>query len=204
MMVEHKQIGWKFWLMWGLVALVSTVLGFAIMFVGLGEVLDSVPSWVFGIALGVLFGTLRAIGHWLLLRRQIKDVVLWIPLTVAAWVIFWPLNLVGVFGEAAEGDIGGKILEGLLHGAIFGLLLGVAQWLVLRAKVERAYWWILVLVVSWAVSAATADGLRAALGPEATGIDLLIGLLLADWLNGIGIVWLLHQRVPEPVTPTQS
>jgi membrane associated rhomboid family serine protease len=25
-----------------------------------------------------------------------------------------------------------------------------------------------------------------------TGLDFLIGLLLADWLNGHGMVWLLH------------
>lgn len=185
-------ISWKVWLQWAGITILSLILGF-VLFIVLGETLDNSPPWVFGLALGLWFGFLRATGQWLVLRRVLANIGSWIPLTVLAWVLFWTLNMIGVFGEAAESDVTGKILEGLFHGAIFGVFIGVAQWRILRERVTRARTWIAILAVCWAIAAATGDGLRAAIGPDFAGLDLLIAFGLADILSGFGIVWVLRQ-----------
>jgi len=76
--------------------------------------------------------------QWLALRRLVSP--LWIGATFAAWAIFWAVNLAGFLGNGS--DVLGKVIEGLGHGALFGALLGVFQWLVLRSKTANANWWI--------------------------------------------------------------
>jgi hypothetical protein len=72
---------------------------------------------------------------------------------------------------------------------LFGLALGVGQWLVLRNQLPGAGRWITVTTVSLALALAVAAGL----GGE--GRELLsIGAagLLAGALTGLGMVWLLR------------
>jgi hypothetical protein len=59
---------------------------------------------------------------------------------------------VGVVVDYAEGSVMGIILSG----AVFGALLGVVQWLVLRRRVSRSGWWVLASTVGGAVGGAMA------------------------------------------------
>lgn len=93
-------------------------------------------------------------------------------------------------------------------GAVMGLLLGLVQWLVLRAQVSRAGWWIVAMTVSGALFL---PGLLTTLGtlgelPFATGVDALLtpvwmiflipaALLFPAIITGATFVWLVRRPV---------
>jgi hypothetical protein len=105
-------------------------------------------------------------------------------------MVFWSLNFAGLFGE---GDgVTGKLIEGIGHGGLLGALTGAGQWFVLRSKVQKASWWILISVVSWAIGASTGDTIQAILQIDIP-LELIIAILLSSALTGAGMVWLLKQ-----------
>jgi hypothetical protein len=84
--------------------------------------------------------------------------------------------------EAASRVFGRPILETVLFG-ILGTSIAVPQWLVLRAHVSQAGWWVLASAVSWILVGALADlveikGSLAAVWPAIVGVA--IGAL--QWL----------------------
>jgi hypothetical protein len=186
--IERTPIGWAFWLRWVLVNITGVVVGIALMFAGVGALLDETPLAVFGAGLGAVFGTTLGIGQWLVLRRHLGGIGAWVPLTIVSWVVFWTLNILGAFPEG-EG-LAGKAVEGLWHGLVFGALVGVAQSIALRGRVRGAGRWAIINGVCWSLSAAAGDAGNVLLGNPG-GADLLIALLLACGLTGLGMMWLL-------------
>lgn len=81
----------------------------------------------------------------------------WVIVTGISWVVgavFYhtlDLNLPGGFGE-------------VIGETIWGLLLGISQWLVLRQRLDRASWWILVTAAGWLLSAGAGVVLKHELG----------------------------------------
>ncbi len=188
---RRTPIGRGFWLSWVLATVIGVVLGIALMFAGAGALLDGKPRAVFGAGLGGVFGTTIGLAQWLVLRRHVGGIGAWVPLTVLGWVVFWALNIAGAFPQG-EG-LGGKAVEGLWHGFVFGALVGVAQAIALRrGRVNGALLWTLISGVCWSVSAAAGDASNVALGNPG-GADLLIGFLLACGLTGLGMTWLLRR-----------
>jgi hypothetical protein len=101
--------------------------------------------------------------------------------TAIVWAIAFPL-FITVGGPASSP-------AGAVLAILFGLALGVGQWLVLRNHLPGAGRWITVNTVSLALALAVALGL----GGE--GRELLsIGAagLLAGALTGLGMTWLLR------------
>lgn len=186
----YKQPNRWFWLMWLLATIVALAITLVIMGAGLGALVDNAPEVLFGAVLGGVLGITSGITQWLILRRYLDRIGAWVPLTILGWVLFWAVNLSGLLGEGS--GVTGKIVEGLAHGAIFGALLGVLQWLILRRGADNAGWWILVSAAAWSVGAALGDGVTAALGGEGP-FDILIGIMAAAILTGVGMMWLLRQ-----------
>ncbi len=105
------------------------------------------------------------------------------------WII-WPwwvlLSAVGggvgfTLGFAAAGaasDVFGRpLFEAVMFG-IFGTSVGALQWLVLRAHVTQASWWVLASAASWTLLGALANSVEATIGPAIIGA--VIGAL--QWL----------------------
>ena len=186
--IERTPIRWAFWLRWLLATIIGVVVGIALMFAGAGALLDDAPPVMFGAGLGAVFGTTIGVAQWLVLRRHVRGIGAWAPLTSVSWIAFWALNIAGAFPQG-EG-LAGKAVEGLWHGLVFGALVGVAQWIALRGRVRGAGWWAIVNALCWSLSAATGDAGNVLLGNPG-GADLLIGFLLACGLTGLGMTWLL-------------
>ena len=81
----------------------------------------------------------------------------------------------------------GKVIEGLGHGVLFGALLGLFQWLVLRSKTAKANRWIYANVLGWSVGAALGDGIKAALGSE-DPIEFVIVFIVSTIVTAIVLV----------------
>lgn len=93
-------------------------MGLVILFAGLGAAINNAPPFLFGLVIGCTFGLGCAVMQWLDLRRFVS--AWWIAATFAAWAIFWAVNLPGFLGNGS--GVLGKVIEGLGHGALFGVL----------------------------------------------------------------------------------
>jgi len=180
---------WKLGLWWSLATIGGLVLGLVILFAGLGAAINNAHPFLFGLVIGCTFGLGCAVMQWLALRRLVS--AWWIAATFAAWAIFWAINLAGFLGNGT--GLLGKILEGLGHGALFGALLGLFQWLVLRSQTPYANWWIYANILGWSIGAALGDGIKVALGSE-DPIEFVIVFIVSTIVTAMTLVRIFQTR----------
>lgn len=111
------------------------------------------------------------------MAAQGRFLMAWIGVTVVTFVA------AGAFshfpGGASIGSSGGGIepwAVGLAFGAVGGLLIAGAQWFVLRGQLQRAWRWVPLTVVAFAVIHAMRDGLP--VGTPELPVAVLDGLLI--------------------------
>jgi len=182
-------VDWKLGVWWSLATLGGLVLGLIILFAGLGAAINNAPPFLFGLVIGCTFGLGCAVMQWLALRRLVS--AWWIAATFAAWAIFWAVNLAGLLGFGS--GILGNTVEALGHGAVFGGLLGLFQWLVLRSKTPNAYWWIVTNIFGWSIGAALGDGIKAALRSE-DPIEFVIVFVVSTIVTAITLVRMFRDK----------
>ena len=201
---------WRLWLWWVLASTVGWSAGGAaggtagwglsrdIAIVGYGA-----GAAVGGIAAGLL--------QWLVLRRQIARASRWVLASAVAGAV---IGVVGVAlgatlgfgtrwvgggpettGEASSGEWALFVLLGL-----YGTVLGVLQWLVLRRQVARAGWWVLASTVGWPVSIGVGGiGLQAVVAVTHVKLPAVTAALIPAMygaITGRVLVWLLRQPMP--------
>lgn len=182
-----------FWAAWTLATAAGFTFGgmmsLSVAF-GLGQVAMEATNETVGFAVtGALFGIFvgggLGSGQQVVLKLKTGWGSLWswasALATAIVWAIAFPLYIAA--GGPASSPAGAIIV------VLFGLALGVGQWLVLRNHLLGAGRWITVTTVSLAL----ALGLALVLGGE--GQELLsIGAagLLAGALTGLGMTWLLR------------
>jgi hypothetical protein len=80
--------------------------------------------------------------------------------------------------------------------------MGTLQWLVLRARVAGARWWVPASIVGWAAGGAAAD----AVGYFVDGLDIVAGPIVAAATSGLALVALLRShlavRAADPSLPS--
>ncbi len=185
---EHPQAGRWFWLGWFLTTSIGAALGMAINFGVLAGMLSRLPQAAYGLVIGSVFGAAIGTAQWLVLRRYLDQVGWWVLLTSVGWVVFWELNLLNLLG-AAEGI---AFIPDILHLGMFGGLVGILQWSLLRGKVQGAGWWVLASVLAGMLGALVADGVNATLQSDSP-LDFLTGSMVGGMINGITMMWLLQQ-----------
>ena len=187
---ENSTTTWTLWLSWILGAFLALILGLALLIFGVGEAITNAPPAVFGLVIGAIFGTGLGMAQWFALRKRLAGISLWAPITIGVWVVFWSMNFAGLFGEGT--GVTGKLIEGLGHGGLLGALTGTGQWFMLRSRIRKAQWWILISALSWAIGASTGDTIQEMLQIDIP-LELIIAILLSSALTGAGMVWLLKQ-----------
>ena len=128
--------------------------------------------------------------QWLALRRRLSLPRSWIVATSLGMAGDLALTL-ALFGTSTAG----KVL--LLRAASTDILIGLAQWVVLRGSVPRAWVWVPTVAASWALGWAVS---------RASGLDLTpnfavfgaSGALAFQALTGLVLAWLLSQRSATP------
>jgi hypothetical protein len=194
--------GGRLWLWWGLAGVLGFIGGMTIKTVieiladigGFSAVLEAISPPVFGALLGAMLGLCTGLVQWLVLRRRVAGMNLWLPATLVAWVVFWYLHNAEAFGFAHTPW--GLVGQGFGHGAIVGAMIGAAQYPVLRSRVPGAGRWVLISIVSWSVAGAIMHFLLDVLFASA-GIhgpfDILIASTLAGLFSGFGLQRLVAQ-----------
>jgi hypothetical protein len=157
---------------------------------GLGQVAMEATNEIVGFAVsGALFGIFigggLSSGQQVVLKLKTGWGSLWgwasALATAIVWAMAFPLFI--NFNEPASSQAG-AILP-----ILFGLALGIGQWLVLRNHLPGAGRWILITTVSLALALGVALGLGGE-GRELFSIG--VGGLLAGALTGLGMAWLLR------------
>lgn len=115
------------------------------------------------LVIGAYEGAIVGAAQWLVLRRVLPSLraTNWIAATVAGAVTAWMLGRIpsaladwkSVSGGAGQPEPSASmiLLLSAAAGAALGLILGAAQWVVLRDHVRRAGLWIGANALAWAV-----------------------------------------------------
>ena len=196
-------VGRRLWLWWVLAGTVGWAVG-GPLGVAVGRSGDIIVAGSVGIALG---GILTGVLQWLVLRRQVAWVGWWvltIPVGAAvAGVVGATVGMVAglVSNPGSPSPLGGADLGvdvGWVVGAgLFGPVLGVLQWLVLRRQVARAGWWVLVTTVGWVVGGPGAGIVSAAVDAAVgAGVSWAVLGAVSGAITGPVLVRLLRQSVP--------
>lgn len=187
---QQTHPAWSFWLRWmlatfaGVVAYLIVVTPVMVLIARLlpGGPAPEVqsPLWL---GMG-LFGAAIGLAQWFVLRRLLRHAGWWVPATMAGYGAPYVLGLM-LPGQAM--DLAGPASMFLA----FGLVLGIAQWLVLRGQVTHAAWWIVISVAGWLVALALI-GLAFVSGLYVEPFDMLSAFLVPVAVSGGGMAWLLH------------
>ena len=185
---------WGLWLWWVVAGVVGWAAGWGL---GWSEVeflsVDIAAAEYGGVVVGV---TVAGVLQWLMLRRHVARAVWWIVASlvsgvVAGGVIFGVGGDTGFTAEVARDMDLGWIMEAALYGAV----LGVLQWLVLRRQVALSGLWILASTVGWVVG----DPVCSSLIGFGTLSWVVFGAVYGA-ITGIVLVWLLRQPMPAAAT----
>jgi len=164
--------------------IIATTIGFTV-----GAVLSAIAPPIFihigdvrlSMNLSVIFTALiigASIGflQWDVLRYELYPVHQWILATIAGWVIgSCTTLLLAEFIGAGVGII------------TTGLLIGVAQWLVIRKRVNHSIVWILATTTSWIISIAIMWIMTLAVGADVGALVAILpaGGCLGSIINGL-------------------
>ncbi|HEY5563299.1 MAG TPA: hypothetical protein VIK72_16395 [Clostridiaceae bacterium] len=140
----------------------------------------------FGGFYGAIVGVTLGVAQWLLLRKYLNKVGYWILLTSIGWVLFNELNILNLFGEAK----GIAIIPDLIHGTVFGVILGVLQWLLLRKRLQKSSWWIIASIAASTLGVTVGDGFNIITSSDAPG-DVVISSILLGIITGVCMMRLL-------------
>ena len=119
---------------------------------GVGQVIRTLPSFVVTTtSVGAVVGVFLGIAQWMALRRlSVPWAREWLWASVAGAVVSYLLmaafNILGILLDPVNG-----LLKGLADSGLWiGVIMGLAQWLVLRKVTPHAGWWIPVALGIWA------------------------------------------------------
>ena len=195
MNTERTNVGWGFWLAWVLASVMGFVVGAVVgLYVAYGlfdrDGFDATLGITFGIVLGATAGCLQ----WVVLREKVARAGWWVLASTLGFTItFGTLGAIGI-GESNED----YVRAGILFVAVFGIVAGILQWLVLRlAGIAWAGLWVpaiifgsLVAAIGFPISAAIGYSGNYALSAMMFGLFLGAGL---GAIPGAVLVWLLRQ-----------
>jgi hypothetical protein len=181
MAANSLQVDWRFWRNWGLAFLGFPFGGLAALGVagGIETAWDGVGG---GLAGGAVIGGVQ----WLALRPYLHLSPIWIVATSVGMGAGLALStaLLGI-------DTTGNAL--LMRGALTGLSISAAQWLVLRQHGSRAGMWIPTVALAWALGWAVTRAAGVDLAPNFATFGST-GAWAFQLVTGLVLVWLLGPR----------
>lgn len=137
--------GYAIWFTWLIVNTFGMGLGWALGWWVSFLVPGIWATWVIGGISGLILGSFQEF----VVRRIVKDSLLWIPITTLGWALgFFVGAQISAYWGLAEFAFGGML------GAVLGLILGVTQWYFLRNQAAGSVWWIGASTIGWAASLA--------------------------------------------------
>lgn len=188
--VRRNEFG--LWLGWTLATTAGMLFGL-LPFMLLVEDLD---LWLARILVPLWAGFLVGVFQWLVLKNYLTHSVDWILHGGAGWALGYALGLV-VIQIVDENRLGA-----LIGYILFGIIIGLIQWPVLRREIPNAIPWVLASVAGWALGSYTSQAVLNAFVTgdhvsQALSSAVISGItgLVAGAVTGLALVWIV--RKPE-------
>ncbi len=188
--VQHNEFG--MWLAWTLATAVGMLLGFTPQLL----VVEYLPLWLVRILSPLIAGVLVGIFQWLVLRNYLEHSEDWILTIGIDWGLGFALGLVII--QTLNKSLFGAILGYIL----FGIIIALVQWPVLRREVPHMLTWVLASVIGWAFGSILSQVILNLLvtrnvASQVLSTSIISGFtgLIAGAITGIALVWIV--REPE-------
>jgi hypothetical protein len=188
--VQRNEFG--LWLGWTLATALGMLLGFLPSLL-LVNVLDL--PWA-RVIVPLLAGFLIGLAQWAVLRNYLIESYDWVLAGGASWAVGYALGLFLI------NNLSGTGLAGFLGFALFGLIVAIVQWPLLRREIPNVWAWILANVIGWSLGFYA--GLLSlnlfftdpAINPvvSTSAVSVASGLV-AGAITGLALVWIV--RKPE-------
>jgi hypothetical protein len=185
------------WLSWCL----ATTAGMLLGFVPVALVISDLDLGLARVLIPLIAGFFVGFLQWLVLRRYLVNSTDWILSGGASWAAAYALGLIVV--QLLAGSWIGTIVGYLVFGAIIGLI----QWPVLRREIPIALSWISASIFGWALGAYLGR-LAIALFSGGSPVDpvvssaVIVGVtgLVAGAITGLAFVRIVRQpdRFEQP------
>ena len=185
MSTDRRHVSWLLWLWWVAAGAIGGGVG--------GTVAAPLERTANSYTYLIVAAVVTAVLQWLILRRYIRGAAWWVLATIAGWTLGFQataaigFSVVSVFGLDLTPETSGvptTILSWFPTGAIVGLM----QWLVLRQRVARSGWWILVCAVGWTLFGPVLRDVGAAVAGIVTGV-------LGGAIGAVVVIAVVRQRL---------
>ena len=186
--VQQNEFG--LWLGWTL----ATALGLVLGHLPLALIIPDLDYGLARVVVPLFTGLLIGLAQWLVLRGYVSGSHDWILNLAAGWVLGYTVGL--LIAQALSRNLLGELVGFL----IFGAIVAVFQWPVLRREIPHILPWILANMVGW-VLGAYLSGLVAGAMFSARPPSLAVSILMVDGLTGLiagaviglALVWIVRQ-----------
>ena len=186
--VERNEFG--LWLAWAL----ATALGMILGYLPAALVVSDIDLGIARILVPLLAGLLIGVAQWTVLRGYVTRSHDWILNHAGGWVVGYILGLLVVQG------VGRTALGALIGYLIFGILVAVFQWPILRREIPHVIPWILANVIGWTagsyVSTLVVGAISRNTPPSLIASTLITsGLtgLIGGAVTGLALVWIVKK-----------
>ena len=179
---------WGLWLWWVVAGMVGWAAGWGVGWAVVESLsMDIAVAGYVGVVAGL---TVAGVLQWLMLRRQVAHAVWWIVASIVGGAVVGGVIVAvgadtGFTAEVVRDVDVGWVVEA----ALFGAVLGVLQWLVLRRQVALSGLWVLASTVGWIVG----DPVCSSLVGFGTLSWVVFGAVYGA-ITGFALMWLLRQR----------
>lgn len=186
--VNRNEFG--MWLGWTLATAVGMLLGF-LLSIPVVNLLDL--SWA-RVIVPLLAGFLIGLAQWVALREYLVDATDWILAGGASWAVGYAVGLFLI------NSLAGTALGGLIGYMLFGVIVAIVQWPMLRREIPSVWAWILANVIGWTAGFYLSQVAlelffnEPAIAPVAsTSVISAISGLVAGAITGLALVWIVRQ-----------
>jgi hypothetical protein len=169
--VLKARSGWGLYVPWVFANALGEMVGLGLTFaVGIGSAQLTGESQGFGVAIGqgllmvasgAIEGVIVGSAQWWVLQGVFPEIgrKAWVAATLVGALVAWtfgsiPATLMNMNAEPtvttlAEPETALILLMAGLMGALLGIVLALAQWIVLRRHVRNAWWWLPANSAAW-------------------------------------------------------
>ena len=178
------------WLEWTLATAFGMLIGFLPSII-LVNIMDLALARVI---VPLLAGFLVGLAQWVVLRNYLNDVSDWILAAGASWAVAYALGLLIMNGLTGTG------LDGFIAYVLFGIIVALVQWPLLRREIPHVWMWVLANVMGWTagfyLSEISLDLFfnEPAIAPLAsTSVLSLVSGLVAGAITGVALILIVRQ-----------
>jgi hypothetical protein len=192
--VEHNEFG--LWLGWTLATAGGMLIGF-LLTIPLVNVLDLGFARVI---VPILAGILIGLSQWIVLKRYLTTNADWVLAGGTGWAAGYALGLLLVQ------NLPTTLFGGVATYLLFGAIVAMVQWQVLRVEIPSALIWIVVNALGWAAGwSASQVALDLFFNDPviepvvSTSVIAGTSGLVAGAITGVALIWIA--RRPEKIQP---